>query len=66
MLKPKSNDISLKRTGMHILSAPTTEPYVSIANANIYHLEFDLFVSVIEKNALSHQRLKENVKGVKV
>jgi hypothetical protein len=38
MLKPKSDDISLKRTGIHILSVPTITPYVSMVNANIYHL----------------------------
>jgi hypothetical protein len=49
MLKPKSNDISLKRTGIHILSMPAVTAYVSMANDRIYHLSFDPLVLVIEK-----------------
>jgi hypothetical protein len=72
MLKPKSNDISLKRTGIHILSMPAVTAYVSMANDRIYHLSFDPFVLVIRKTLRrekrpidSRHRLKENVNGVK-
>jgi hypothetical protein len=38
MPKPKSDDISLKRTGIHNLSAPAVAAYVSMVRVNIYHL----------------------------